>query len=369
MRFASGGYIEAKLNLAVTAADASSWSGVREAGALTPAATQLVQDAHNSRPLFSGFLASYLLTVFSLAVAGYFWGKPGFNLVVVAMGWPHVFLGLIFNVNRLTGSDVRYRRIFLGLIALTCAIGLYHSLWPITTVIYLYFVFHAFRDEIFIYHQRRTGHRFRGVVFDASGKALLAAAVLLAVGSQLMTKLPAHKLQVNIGLCAAALLLTLLTFARRPRKLFDDTPGIGYALPAYLLVALALTSMQWMRAHNYAAPLFFVFLVVFHYWSWYVFSLEKIASRPAPRGPQPAKSGLDAVLARISTRRGFLTAVLILNLASFAGAYAYNVMHLSAGLQYAFDLKFFLYILVFHVTTSFVPKMQPKSLPLQPATP
>jgi hypothetical protein len=98
-----------------------------------------------------------------------------------------------------------------------------------------------------------------------------------------------------------------------------------------------------------------------------VFSLEKIATRPAPRGPQPAKSGLDAQLARISTRRGFLTAVVILNAASFAGAYVYNVMHLSAGLQYALDLKYFLYILVFHVTTSFVPKMRPKSPQLQPA--
>ena len=333
----------------------------------SPTPTPYAQDAPRSRPLFSGFLVSYLLTVSSLAIAGYFWGKPGFNLVVVAMGWPHVFLGLIFNVNRLNGSDVRYRRIFLGLIAFTVAIALYHSIWPITTVIYLYFVFHAFRDEIFIYHQRRTSHRFRGVVFDVAGKALLAAAVLLAVGSQLMNRIPTHKLQVNIALCAAALVLTLLTFARRPRKLFDETPGLSYALPAYLLVALALTSMQWMRAHNYAAPLFFVFLVVFHYWSWYVFSLEKIASRPASRNFQPTKTGLDALLARISTRRGFLTAVVLLNLVSFAGAYAYNVMHFSDRLKYAFDLKYFLYILVFHVTTSFVPKMQPKIPAVQPA--
>lgn len=340
---------------------------MREPGTVTPPATPQAPDTCSSRPLFSGFFVSYLLTVFSLAIAGYFWGKPGFNLVVVAMGWPHVFLGLIFNVNRLSGSDVRYRRIFLGLIALTVGIGLYHSIWPITTVIYLYFVFHAFRDEIFIYHQRRTGHRFRGVVFDASGKALLVAAVLLAGGSQFLTRIPNHKLQVNLGLCAAALILTLLTLARRPRKLFDETPGLGYALPAYLLVALALTAMQWMRAHNYAAPLFFVFLVVFHYWSWYVFSLDKIATRPASRGPQPAKTGLDALLARIGTRRGFLTAVVVLNLMSFAGAYTYNVMHLSATLQYAFDLKYFLYILVFHVTTSFVPKTQPKVPTLQPA--
>jgi hypothetical protein len=180
-------------------------------------------------------------------------------------------------------------------------------------------------------------------------------------------KIPAYRLQVNVGLCGAALAFTLLTFMRRPRKLFDQTPGLSYALPAYLMLALALTAMQWMRTHNYAAPLFFVFLVVFHYWSWYVFALEKIAIRPAPRSPQPAKTGLDGLLARISTRSGFLTAVVVLNVVSFAGAYAYNVMHLSASLRYAFDLKYFLYILVFHVTTSFAPKMKPKLPALQPA--
>jgi hypothetical protein len=331
----------------------------------------------NSASFLPGFLASYLLTVSSLALAGYFWGKPGFNLVVVAMGWPHVFLGLIFNVNRLATSDLRYRMIFLGLVGVTLAVAVIHSIWPITTLIYLYFVFHAFRDEIFIYHQRRTGHRFRGAVFDAPGKALLVAAVVLAAGSQFLVKIPAYKLPVNAALCAAGLALTLLTLARRPRELFDRTPGLSYALPAYLMLVLALTAMQWMRTHNYAAPLFFVFLVVFHYWSWYVFSLEKIALRPAQRAPQPVKTGLDGLLARISTRRGFLTAVVALNLISFAGAYAYNVMHLSAHLaaplamplRYAFDLKYFLYILVFHVTTSFVPKPQPKLPALQPAKP
>jgi hypothetical protein len=336
-----------------------------------PPAVAVATDAPSSRSLLPGFLASYLLTVSSLALAGFLWGKPGFNLVVVAMGWPHVFLGLIFNLNRLTSSDLRYRMIFLGLVGLTFAIAVVHSIWPITTVIYLYFVFHAFRDEIFIYHQRRTGHRFRGEVFDARGKALLVAAVVLSAASQFLVKIPAYRLQVNYGLCAAALVLTLLTFLRTPQKLFAQTPGLSYALPAYLMLALALTAMQWMRTHNYAAPLFFVFLVVFHYWSWYVFSLEKIALRPAPRAPQPVKTGLDRLLARISTRRGFLTAVVVLNLVSFAGAYAYNVMHLSAHLatplRYAFDLKYFLYILVFHVTTSFVPKPQPKLPALQPA--
>src|SRR5258708_10507892 len=307
----------------------------RAAAFASPLASS-ARDVPKSSSFFFGFLASYLLTVSSLAIAGYLWGKPGFNLVVVAMGWPHVFLGLIFNVNRLTSSDVRYRLIFLGLIGVTLAIALVHAIWPITTLIYLYFVFHAFRDEIFIYHQRRAGHRFRGAVFDAPGKALLAAAVVLAGASQFLAKIPTYKMQVNTGLCAAALGLTLLTFVRRPRKLFEQTPGLGYALPAYLLVALALTSMQWMRTHNYAAPLFFVFLVVFHYWSWYVFSLEKIATRPAARSPRPVKPGLDGMLARIGTRRGFLTTVVLLNVVSFAGAYPYNVMHLSTPLHYPF---------------------------------
>src|SRR3982750_169488 len=106
------------------------------------------EDSAPAKP-FQGFLLTYLLTAGSLITVGILWDKPGFDMLVVAMGWPHVLLGLAFNLNRLGRADRKARLFFCGLLLIAIAMCIGHSLVSITSFIYLYFVFHAFRDEIY----------------------------------------------------------------------------------------------------------------------------------------------------------------------------------------------------------------------------
>jgi hypothetical protein len=478
--------------------------------------------------LLNRLLIAYVLTAVSLAACGYLWGAAGFDLLVVGMGWPHVILGFMFYFNKVLKGEGSHRIQFAWLLALTAAIGYVYSRQPITTLIYTYFVFHAFRDEIFIYHQRRTSHRFAGPIFARGGGVLLAAVVVLALVDQVglrrelrtvevpveqlragetytiefpplgnsrgrtyyfylvaphshgvttllsyawgvdsypqgelrvsdkawpgtekdlefqaryqtagaaASRIPkirdgsapgvdgsgrygvqvsgghrvgqtfraeadglsgialpleltgpvpaelklvfhlesgffvAHPFAYELGLLGLATLLTLAAVFSVPRGLFSRQPGLRYALPVLFLFTAAMLSMKLGRFYGLISPLFISFRVVFHDYSGYVFSLEKIAARPArPEArlreqasgeARPWRSGYERMLEAISTREGFLTLVVALNLVSFAGADAYQVLHLASGLQYGFDLRYFLYFLVFHVTMSFAPKRVP----------
>jgi len=99
--------------------------------------------------------------------------------------------------------------------------------------------------------------------------------------------------------------------------------------------------------------------VVFHYFSWYVFYLEKLRLQPSRTSPQQAVNGFDRFLQTVSTRQGFVVLILVLNAASFLGAYAYQSGALNSGWQYLFDFRYFLLVLVLHVTMSFAPKGRP----------
>jgi len=456
------------------------------------------------RTLLSGFIISYVLTVLSIALARYLWGTAGFDLVIVGLGWPHVILGFLFYANKIVKNEGRQRVSFYWLMALTLAISFVHTLRPITGLIYMYFVYHAFRDEIFIYYQRLTRHRYAGPIFGSrSGRALLATAVLLNIAIQLQfrptlrtvkvaasqlqaaknlvsfppvensrgreyhlwlasrrslrelatakyatpagvshhtqpptadnaaakspelrlsyqtadsgppggTRLhatsnflfrlpgdrlldqtirpdadnmngiflpaeatsalgPDEKLTLRLesaffaghpytfaaGVCLLGLSLTLLALFRIPRKPFVQNPGLRYALPAFLLVIGAKTAEKITRFYGLSVLPFIAFLVVFHYFSWYVFYLEKLRGRPVPRPPQASATRFDRLLVVISTRKGFIATIIAMNVVSFTGAFSYQVLHVSGLFAYIFDLKYFLYFLVFHVTMSFAPK-------------
>src|SRR5690348_11224615 len=84
---------------------------------------------------FGWFFLTYSLTAFSLAVGTMLWGKIGGDLIVVAMGWPHVLLGLLFNINKMKGADIKSQLSFLGLLVLTLAIWFVHSQVSITAPI------------------------------------------------------------------------------------------------------------------------------------------------------------------------------------------------------------------------------------------
>lgn len=314
---------------------------------------------------FRGLLLTYTLTLLSLVLVGSLWGKVGFNLLIVAMGWPHVGFGLLFNLRRLGHSEIRAQVSFGYLLIVAIVIGFVHSQIPMTTVIYLYFVFHALRDEILIYHHRSTSHRFTGEVFDRRGLMWLAAAVAFTIPAQLLSRAPAAQLKWSWIEMGAAAVLAGLALICRPQQFFESRQGLRYGLFTALLIFLAIAGLRMLRLYGLPAPLFFSFLVVFHYFSWYVFSFEKMNGRRRPAADAGNRS--FSFFHRISTPKGFAAAILISNALSFLVAYAYQVRHLSASLAYGFDLKYFLYILVLHVTTSFIPKSPARVPAMSPA--
>lgn len=67
------------------------------------------------------------------------------------MGWPHVILGFLFFFGKVLRGEANMRRAFAMLGLLTLAIWIVHYNYAITGLIYLYFLYHAFRDEIFVF--------------------------------------------------------------------------------------------------------------------------------------------------------------------------------------------------------------------------
>ncbi len=470
------------------------------------------QDKSGLRPLFSSFLWAYLLTAGSLVLFGSWWGEAGYDMLLVAMGWPHVFLGFIFYFNKVIKGQVPHRTYFWILISLTLLICLVHTFTPVTTLIYVYFVFHALRDEIFIYHQRRTGFQVGGPIFKGVGLSFLAVVVLLsgleqfswqevirsleipsrelasgeylirfdpvensrgrelyfsltAPGTEGVTSIrsfgsrqdveptgellisgkpwslrdlhfrpyyaaqaapaasPAHAPRASSPLLVTGghsvgqsfraeaghlsaiavplevdpplapdfnlqfklksafqvnhpffeegslfLLLFLggmLSALGRPCRLFQQYPELRYFVPLLVLFVGMKFLLELGRYYALLTPLFFFFLVVFHYFSWYIFSLEIIEQRSS--SPHPVRiqdpNLLDRFLQKLDSRQGFLSVVVILNLVSLTGVMVWYALPEVTWLKYAFDLEYFLYFLVFHVTMSFAPKKKPAPAP------
>jgi hypothetical protein len=122
---------------------------------------------------------------------------------------------------------------------------------------------------------------------------------------------------------------------------------------------------------GYHFPLIFQFVVVFHYWSWYVFSFDKLRSLP-PSKPilsRDQSSGLyDRALGLLRPQRNFWLTVIILNVISATGVFWYYKLGGPLALRFAFDYNYFLYFLVFHVTFSFSPKPRAIGAALSPAS-
>jgi hypothetical protein len=165
-----------------------------------------------------------------------------------------------------------------------------------------------------------------------------------------------HPYAFDLALGLIGLALAVLALLQIPRSLFLRMPSLRFAIPGLALFAAAAALMKMARFNAVESPLFFAFLVVFHYFSWYVFYVEKILARPAGVAMRPALRPFDRFLQKVTTRNGFLTFVVIMNVVSFSAAYAYQVLQLSPALRFGFDLRYFLYFLVFHVTMSFAPK-------------
>jgi len=168
-----------------------------------------------------------------------------------------------------------------------------------------------------------------------------------------------------LGLCAVAGLLSGMAGLFWPKQWVRGRSGLRYAFLALLLFAGAATAIKVLRMHGLNSPSLFAFLVVFHYFSWYVFSLERAGASPTAQVVQHA-AGLSAFLQLLRTVPGFLKAVVVMNVFFIGCAYAYYILRLSPALRVPFDFKFFIYLLVFHLTTSFVPKISRGVTQLKP---
>ena len=115
---------------------------------------------------------------------------------------------------------------------------------------------------------------------------------------------------------------------------------------------------NWLKIvvnEGYAVPMIFQFVVVFHYFSWYVFTFDKMQALAGLAQP-PARNLLDSWLARLRVPSQFAGVVALMSLAAMCGVAWYYLGDGPAVLRYGFDYSYFLYILVFHVTFSFQPK-------------
>lgn len=119
------------------------------------------------------------MTILTLALTGSIWREQGYEMLIVAMGWPHVLLGFSFFLGRTLRGETDSRLTFLLLTLATAAICVVHYHYSITGLIYLYFLFHLFRDEIFVYLQTRARHRAGAKVYAVAGVAPLILLMLL----------------------------------------------------------------------------------------------------------------------------------------------------------------------------------------------
>ena len=124
-------------------------------------------------------VVSLALSILTLAFTGWVWREQGYEMLIVAMGWPHVLLGFSFFFGRVLRGERDSRTTLLLLALATLAICIIHYHYSITGLIYLYFLFHLFRDEIFVYLQTRARHRPGSKVYAIAGIAPLILLILL----------------------------------------------------------------------------------------------------------------------------------------------------------------------------------------------
>jgi hypothetical protein len=138
------------------------------------------QSSHASLGIaLRNIFASLALTILTLALTGSIWREQGYEMLIVSMGWPHVLLGFSFFLGRALRGETDSRLTFVLLALATAAICVVHYYYSITGLIYLYFLFHLFRDEIFVYLQTRERHRPGSKVYAVAGVAPLILLMLL----------------------------------------------------------------------------------------------------------------------------------------------------------------------------------------------
>jgi len=155
------------------------------------------------------------LTIASLALTGFLWREQGYEMLIVAMGWPHVILGFLFFFGKVVRREAKAREAFVMLACVTLAIWIVHYNYAITGLIYLYFLYHAFRDEIVVFLQTRARHRPGPGIYAIAGVAPAILFMLLVPQQQNFR----HDLRrVDFGETAVHAAGTLIAFKPVPNS-------------------------------------------------------------------------------------------------------------------------------------------------------
>ena len=121
---------------------------------------------------------SLILTAVLFAAAGWAWGRPGYDILLVGVGWPHILLGFFSYGLKLRRGETS-RLIFSAGLAVFAVIAWLHHEYLLLTFIQMLFVFHAVRDEISIYLRTRAGEGGAPAVSELPGMMPFLAALLL----------------------------------------------------------------------------------------------------------------------------------------------------------------------------------------------
>ena len=121
---------------------------------------------------------SLILTAVLLAAAGWVWGRPGYDILLVGVGWPHILLGFFSYGLKLRRGETA-RLFFPAGLALFAVIAWLHHEYLLLTFIQMLFVFHALRDEISIYLRTRAGEGAAPAVSELPGLLPFLLALLL----------------------------------------------------------------------------------------------------------------------------------------------------------------------------------------------
>ena len=111
---------------------------------------------------------------------------------------------------------------------------------------------------------------------------------------------------------------------------------------------------------GYVMPMIFQVIVVFHYFSWYVFSYSKFGAIKKAGIQFESVGVFDKFLVNLRDPWFFTLIMIALNAVSFAGVFWYYSGGAPEVLKYGFNYSYFLYFLVFHVTFSFSPFTEQK---------
>ena len=442
------------------------------------------------------------LTLVAIILMYSLWSSLGYKMLMLGLGWPHVILGFVFYFGAIVRGNARTRMAFVMLVLLTLAIWTVHYVYDIAALIYVYFLYHAFRDDILVSvwkgaRQGRMSHAldagaivlilmllgllifapardvYRNVrsleisgsqipangwtlisfdpVADSRGReyyfflqaphtAGLRAFVTKAatsdrrsdgeirVGNEKWTNASdlifqayyAGEPQQTPAVQTADEIPVLLTGGHRVGQTFkaerNNLAGIwlpidrlnnegettrfvfGLSVPLFAypftqtnlrwagIVALSLILLAWLllrqrgnaqvwvylvcmigfvialqaifKTSNLAEQslrFFAQFVLVFHYFLWYVITFNKYRGKSPAVGQIVPHNLYDRMLAYLRRTPQFPIAVVVLNLASLAGVAWYYQANAAPRLLYFFDYRFFLYFLAFHVTFSFKP--------------